>query len=83
MGRESGDSARTEAVDSREDTAPKREEDDDDDAASETSDTMTLWQAVRKYHRVTLYCVGLTSAILMYGFDYVIVGTVSSMPSFQ
>ncbi|EQL01872.1 alpha glucoside transporter [Ophiocordyceps sinensis CO18] len=44
---------------------------------------LTLWQAIKKWRRVVLYCVGLTSGILMFGYDYVIVGTTSAMPSFQ
>lgn len=44
---------------------------------------LTLWQSIKKWRRVVLYCIGMTSAILMYGYDYVIVGTVSAMPSFQ
>ncbi|GKT41189.1 MFS transporter fmqE [Colletotrichum spaethianum] len=44
---------------------------------------LTLWQSIKKWRRVVLYCVGMTSAILMYGYDYVIVGTTSAMPSFQ
>lgn len=52
-------------------------------AAGDDDENLTLIQAVKKYHRVSFYCVGLTSAILMYGYDYVIVGSTSSMPSFQ
>lgn len=44
---------------------------------------LTLWQSIKKWRRVVLYCMGMTSAILLYGYDYVIVGTVSAMPSFQ
>lgn len=44
---------------------------------------LTLWQSIKKWRRVVLVCVAMTSAILMYGYDYVIVGTVSAMPSFQ
>ncbi|TDZ65183.1 MFS transporter fmqE [Colletotrichum trifolii] len=44
---------------------------------------LTLWQSIKKWRRVVFYCIGMTSAILMYGYDYVIVGTVSAMPSFQ
>jgi hypothetical protein len=44
---------------------------------------LTVWEAVRKYRKVVRYCVGLTSAILLYGYDYVIVGSTSAMPSFQ
>lgn len=52
-------------------------------AEAVTYNELPLWQALRKWRRVTIYCIGLTSAILMYGYDYVIVGTTSSMPSFQ
>lgn len=51
------------------------------DAAVEKD--LTLWQALKEYYRISFYCIGLTSAILLYGYDYVIVGTTSSMPSFQ
>ncbi|GJN71779.1 hypothetical protein PLICBS_005847 [Purpureocillium lilacinum] len=44
---------------------------------------LTLWKSVKKWPKVVLYCVGLTFAILMYGYDYAIVGTTSAMPSFQ
>lgn len=44
---------------------------------------LTFWQSVKKWRRIVWYCIGLSSAILMYGYDYVIVGTVSAMPSFQ
>jgi MFS family permease len=44
---------------------------------------LTLWQSVKKWRRVVLYCFAMTSAIMMYGFDYVVVGTVTAMPSFQ
>ena len=43
----------------------------------------TLWQNVKKYRKVTYVTFGITSAILLYGYDYVIVGTVSAMPVFQ
>ena len=44
---------------------------------------LTVWQAAKKYRKIMWYCVGLTSAILLYGYDYVIVGSTSAMPSFQ
>jgi hypothetical protein len=50
---------------------------------SDQDDNLTLWQALRKWKRVSWYCVGLTSAMIMFGFDYVIVGSSSAMPSFQ
>ena len=43
----------------------------------------TLWQNVKKYRKVTYITFGLTSAILLYGYDNVILGTVSAMPVFQ
>ncbi|PNH47570.1 hypothetical protein VD0004_g775 [Verticillium dahliae] len=44
---------------------------------------LKLRQSLWKWRRIVFYCMGMTSAILMYGYDYVIVGTVSAMPSFQ
>lgn len=44
---------------------------------------LTLWKSIRKWREVVLYCFGLTFSILMYGYDYAIVGTTSAMPSFQ
>jgi hypothetical protein len=42
-----------------------------------------LWQSMKKWPRVVAYCLILSSAILLYGYDLVIVGSVSAMPSFQ
>lgn len=44
---------------------------------------LTLKESLIKWRRVVIYSLCMTSAILMYGYDYVIVGTVSAMPSFQ
>ncbi|OAA40948.1 General substrate transporter [Metarhizium rileyi] len=44
---------------------------------------LTLWQSVKRYKNVVWCCLGLTTTILLYGYDYVIVGTTSAMPSFQ
>lgn len=38
---------------------------------------------VPTFPRVVIYSLCMTLAILMYGYDYAIVGTVSAMPSFQ
>lgn len=43
----------------------------------------TLWQNIKKYRKVVYITLGLTSAILLYGYDNVVVGTVSGMPPFQ
>lgn len=44
---------------------------------------LTLWQALKKWRKVSFYSMGLTFAILMYGYDLVVIGTVAAMPSFQ
>ncbi|KAF2477576.1 MFS general substrate transporter [Lindgomyces ingoldianus] len=55
-----------------------------DSFSSETSDaSRTLWQNIKKYRKVVGYTFALTSAILLYGYDNVVVGTVSGMPGFQ
>lgn len=48
-----------------------------------TDDETSLWKSVRKWPRVLGYSLGLTSAILLYGFDTSIVGNVSAIPAFQ
>ncbi|ROT39001.1 MFS general substrate transporter [Sodiomyces alkalinus F11] len=44
---------------------------------------LTLWESFKKYRRAVMHCIFMTSAILLYGYDYVIIGTVTAMPSFQ
>ena len=44
---------------------------------------LTLMESVKKWRRIVYFSLGITSAILMYGYDYVIIGTISAMPSFQ
>lgn len=44
---------------------------------------LSLWQSVRKWPKIVGYSLGLTSAILLWGFDTSIVGNVSAVPSFQ
>ena len=52
--------------------------------SSEAGDeNRTLWQNVKKYRKVSWITLALTSAILLYGYDNVVVGTVSGMPRFQ
>ena len=43
----------------------------------------TVWQNAKKYRKVVAVTFGMASAILLYGYDFVIVGTVSGMPEFQ
>ncbi|KAJ5701104.1 Major facilitator superfamily domain general substrate transporter [Penicillium malachiteum] len=42
-----------------------------------------LWNSVKRWPKVVMYNLALSSAILLYGYDLVIVGTVSAMPAFQ
>jgi MFS family permease len=52
--------------------------------SSEASDEgRTLWQNVKKYRKVVWVTLAISSAILLYGYDNVIVGTISAMPRFQ
>lgn len=51
---------------------------DNDDEA-----TLPLGQAIRRYPKVAGYSCVVTLAILLWGYDLAIVGTVSSIPAFQ
>jgi hypothetical protein len=42
-----------------------------------------LWHSVKIGHKVVGYCFALSVVMLLYGYDFVIVGTVSAMPAFQ
>ncbi|KAJ5513814.1 Major facilitator superfamily domain general substrate transporter [Penicillium fimorum] len=55
------------------------------DAVDTTNSTthVPLWQSVKKFPRIVGYCLALSSAILLYGYDLVIVATVAAMPQFQ
>lgn len=44
---------------------------------------MRLMQAVKLYPKMTRYTFFLMSAILLYGYDLVIVGTIPAVPGFQ
>lgn len=55
-----------------------------DSVASAGDDAqLTLWQAVRTWKKVVLYCLGLSFAVILYGYDQAIVGSVSGIPAFQ
>jgi hypothetical protein len=43
----------------------------------------TLWQNIKKYRKVVWITLALSSTILLYGYDNVVVATVSAMPRFQ
>jgi hypothetical protein len=51
--------------------------------SQDADEQRTLWQNFKKYRKVCWITIALTSAILLYGYDNVVVGTVSSMPVFQ
>ena len=53
------------------------------DLSSNEFADLTLLQSLKRWRLIAFYCLGMSSAILMYGYDYVIIGTVSAMPSFQ
>lgn len=44
---------------------------------------LSLWQAVKQNAKIVGYCFSLSNVILLYGYDLVIVGTVSALPQFQ
>ncbi|KAJ5960718.1 uncharacterized protein N7479_007868 [Penicillium vulpinum] len=52
------------------------------DTGKKTSQ-VSLWRSVKKSPRIVGYCFALSSAILLYGYDLVIVATVAAMPQFQ
>jgi hypothetical protein len=72
------------------DTADRRNSDNDNDKADsvhhierQADANLTLWQSVKRHRNVVWCCIGLTTTILLYGYDFVIVWTTSAMPSFQ
>ena len=48
-----------------------------------TSENLTFNRAVRLYPKVAGFCVAFASGIIMYGYDLVIVGTITALPAFQ
>ena len=61
-------SAETTSSSSGPSTAPKKE---------------GLWTEIRKEKKLVWYLLALMSGVLLYGYDFVIVGTVSSLLAFQ
>jgi MFS family permease len=53
-------------------------EDDEDQKRN-----LPLIQACKLYPKVVAYCFGLTTVILLWGYDLVIVGTIQALPVFQ
>lgn len=48
-----------------------------------SNEQRTVLQNVKRYRKVAWVTFGLTSAILLFGYDNVVVGTTSGMPAFQ
>lgn len=49
--------------------------------SSEASDS--VFSSFRKWKKASAYCMCLASAIMLFGYDYAVLGTVAAMPSFQ
>lgn len=56
---------------------------DADIITTELEERMGLWSAVRRWPKVALWSLALSSTILLGGFDSVLVSNVASMPVFQ
>jgi hypothetical protein len=56
---------------------------DDITYEAQNHESLSLWQAIRKWPRITLYCLALSMNLLVWGYDTGLVGSVSSMPEFQ
>ncbi|KLJ13179.1 hypothetical protein EMPG_11868 [Blastomyces silverae] len=61
--------------------------DDGNDCVYEVDDAdpaeLTLMQSIKRFPRVVGYVFAATPGILLYGFDMVIVSTLTAMPEFQ
>ncbi|RYP34948.1 hypothetical protein DL767_004025 [Monosporascus sp. MG133] len=51
--------------------------------AVEKDEDLPLGQAIRRYPKVAGYCLALTTAILLWGYDLVVVSSVAAVPAFQ
>jgi MFS transporter, SP family, general alpha glucoside:H+ symporter len=47
------------------------------------SENLPLKAAIKQYPRVVAYCLALTTAILLWGYDFVIVGSITGVSNFQ
>ncbi len=50
---------------------------------SDEEKRLNLVQALRRWPKVALYCLSLTSAILLYGFDTSMSGSLSGLDQFK
>lgn len=44
---------------------------------------LSLWAAIRRFPKIVLWSLALMSTIILWGYDFALVGSVSSMPVFQ
>ena len=54
-----------------------------EDSNATSPQRLPLWKAIKKDWRITLWTLGLTLGILLWGYDLVIVGVVASLTAFQ
>lgn len=47
------------------------------------TDQQTLMQAIREHKKLVWYIISLMGGVILYGYDAVVVGTVSSLLAFQ
>ncbi|KAK5047094.1 hypothetical protein LTR84_007037 [Exophiala bonariae] len=44
---------------------------------------LTLWQATKRWPKVTLYCLALTSGVLLWGYDAAMAGNLAALDQFK
>lgn len=44
---------------------------------------LSLWQAVKRWPKVSAYCLALTSAILLWGYDLAMAGNLAGLDQFK
>ena len=50
---------------------------------SDSEEDLSFLQAVRRYPKIAGYCLALTTSILLWGYDLVVVSSVTGVPAFQ
>lgn len=50
---------------------------------TEPEKKLNLFRAIRKWPKVALWSMALTSTILLWGYDHALISSVSGMPEFQ
>jgi SP family general alpha glucoside:H+ symporter-like MFS transporter len=54
----------------------------DENLANDADNDLTLWQAVRKYPKITWYCLAMTTVIIGWGYQLVVAGAIAIIDSF-